>query len=425
MAAGGTGGHVYPAIAIADALREQLGTVSILFAGTRDRMEWTAVPKAGYAISPIWISGFHRRLTLRNMLFPLKVLVSLVQSLALMIRFRPDLVIACGGFVSGPVGWVAARCGKRLVIQEQNSYPGVTNRMLAKDAEMIFTAFEDAADFFPAEKPIRLTGNPIRTSMQLGDAAEGRKTYGLDPSRPCVLVLGGSGGAREINDILLRKLPEILGRLKLQVIWQCGPAYIESVQNRLQVMMNEGVLEAESTKMQAEPTQQGDIAEHAHPVATSSIRDLHVSGYLKTIADAYSAADLVITRAGAGTCSELMVLGKPALLIPSPNVAGDHQTKNARSMVAQGAAVMLKESELDDRLVPTIEDLMQSPERLATLATAARSVAKPNAAREIAQECLRRLSGGQPPAQQEEHTQEQPPAKPEEHTQEPKPGGGA
>jgi len=390
MAAGGTGGHVYPAIAIADALRSQLDSVSVLFAGTKDRMEWVAVPKAGYPITPIWISGFHRRLTLRNLLFPLKVMVSLVQSLKLMIQFKPDLVIACGGFVSGPIGWAAARCGKRLMIQEQNSYPGVTNRMLAKDADLIFTAFEDAAAYFPAEKPVILTGNPIRQSMRVGDPAKGKKTYGLDPGKPCLLVLGGSGGAREINEALLRTLPELLGRLNLQVIWQCGPAYIESVQARLRTMLENGVFDGTlSDGTLSDGTE--DFSHSSSDVSNVQVPGLHVSGYLKTIADAYSAADLVITRAGAGTCSELMVLGKAALLIPSPNVAGDHQTKNAQSMADEGAAVVLAEAELEDQLVSTIEELIQSPERLVKLASAAKVLAKPNAAHEIAWECLKRL----------------------------------
>lgn len=353
LAAGGTGGHVYPAISIADALRAANPDTSVLFVGTRDRMEWEAVPKSGYDIKSVWISGFHRRLTPQNLLFPFKLATSLMQSWLILRRFRPDVVVACGGFAAGPVGWVAARMNIPVVIQEQNSYPGVTNRLLARHAEIIFTAFPDAASFLPKEK-IRLEGNPVRSQLQKTEKTEAMASFGLDDDSPVLLVLGGSGGALAINKAMLDQLDELHDALGLQIIWQCGEKYFKNLRNEL------------------------DEEEYSN---------LKLVPYIDDMTAAYSAADLVLTRAGAGTCSELMMLGQPAILVPSPNVAGDHQAKNAKSMTDSGAAIRLDEKNLDT-LSAEIKKLIFNENRLSEMAGAMKKLAKPDAAKIIANEII-------------------------------------
>ncbi len=357
MAAGGTGGHVYPAIAIADSLRKKMGDAEILFVGTRDRMEWETVPKYGYEIKSVWISGFHRRFTMKNLLFPFKVLVSLIQSLMILRSFRPDLVISCGGFASGPIGWVASKLSVPLFIQEQNSYPGVTNRLLSKYAAGIFTAFDEASNYLPAEK-IVLTGNPIRSGIESSDIESSRQKFGFSSTRKTILILGGSGGAKAINEIMFKEHEKLHNSGNLQIIWQCGKHYFESL-NR-------------SIDLQKYP-------------------NLRLMPFIEEMPAAYDVADLVITRAGAGTCSELMNLGQPALLIPSPNVAGNHQYKNARSMADANAADLLDESDLQDHFTDRILELINDPQRLDKMSNAMRKLAKPQAADHIANEILSRI----------------------------------
>lgn len=349
MAAGGTGGHVYPAIAIADALRELNPKTSFLFAGTRNRMEWETVPSYGYKIKPIWISGFHRRLTLKNLLFPFKLVVSLIQSFQILRAFKPDAVVACGGFVCGPIGWAAARSGITLVLQEQNSYPGVTTRLLAKEASLIFTAFEEAAGYLPAGK-VELTGNPVRNTIELSDKQASLDKFNLSGDKPVLLVLGGSGGAKAINDIMLQSAPQFQEN-GIQVIWQCGEKYADALHRKLD---------------------------------SSDYPDLQLHAYLHDMPAAYGAADLVVTRAGAGTCSELMNIGKPAILIPSPNVAGDHQTKNAASLSRIGAADVLKEEQLHTEFFDHVSRLIKDEPQLLAMSVQMKSQAKPDAAATIA-----------------------------------------
>ena len=350
MAAGGTGGHVYPALAIADAIKKRQPDAEILFVGTRDRMEWSAVPNHGYNIKPIWISGLHRRLTFKNLLFPVKLIVSLFQSLLLIRNFRPDIVIACGGFVSGPVGRVAAAMGIPLFLQEQNSFPGVTNRLLAEHAEEIFTAFEEAENHLPKEKTT-LTGNPVRNQIRTTNRDEGLKAFGFKAEAPVLLVMGGSGGAKALNDAMIEHLPALHDRENMQIIWQCGAAYIDSVRKRID---------------------------------PEKYENLRLTEYIDEMPNAYAAADLVVTRAGAGTCSELAAVGQPAVLVPSPNVAGDHQTQNARSFEKAGAALLLKEENLQQSLFSMVSDLIRDTEKLKEMQQAMNRLAKPGAADTIA-----------------------------------------
>lgn len=352
VAAGGTGGHVYPGIAVADALREKHPDAEILFVGTRDRMEWKAVPRAGYPIRSIWISGFHRRLTVKNLLFPVRLAVSLMQSARLIREFRPDLVLCCGGFAAGPVGWVAARRGIPLFLQEQNSWPGVTTRLLASRATLIFTAFEEADRHLPEEK-VMLAGNPVRKGFGGVERSEARARFGLQPEGEVLLILGGSGGSGSLNEIVERHLPVLAGEWRLQIIWQCGPRYFEGLSRR--------------------------IRQGKYPT-------LRLVKFIDDMAAAYAAADLSVSRAGAITCSELMLTGTPSLLIPSPVVAGDHQRKNAMAMVEQGAAVLLSEEEAADRLGEAVHSLLREKEKLARMSEEARSLARPDAADRIVRE---------------------------------------
>jgi len=352
LAAGGTGGHVYPAIAIADAIKDRSPDSEILFVGTRDRMEWQTVPKSGYEIKSVWISGFHRRLTPQNLLFPVKLLTSIIQSYSILNSFKPDVVISCGGFAAGPIGWVAAKKGIPIVIQEQNSYPGVTNKLLAKHASMIFTAFEDAADYLPKEK-ISLTGNPVRKQLTKSDRSISLEQFGFKKKRPVLLVLGGSGGALALNNAIKEHIEELHDSLGIQIIWQCGKKYYDGLKQTVDVEEFSG---------------------------------LRLVPYIENMPAAYSAADLVLTRAGASTCSELMLLGQPAILVPSPNVAGDHQSKNAQSMVDAGAAVRLNEKKLVGKLPDTVKQIIFDHEKLNKMSKAMSGLAKPNAASTIAKE---------------------------------------
>lgn len=354
IAAGGTGGHVYPAIAIADAIRAADEEAELLFVGTRNHMEWDAVPRAGYNIVNIWISGFHRRWTLKNLLFPVKLLTSLLQSFNILGEFRPQAVVSCGGYVAGPVGWMAARRGIPLVIQEQNSYPGVTNRLLAKHAERIFTAFEDADRWLPEEKT-RLTGNPTRRELGRAGRMESIDHFDFTSDRPVLLVLGGSGGALTINEAMKAHIDELHEELGLQIIWQCGSGYFDDLRRT---------------------------------VKPGQYARLRLTDYLYRMAEAYEAADLVVSRAGALSCSELALTGTPSILIPSPNVAGDHQTRNARSMSDNGAAVLLEDGEARETLGRLVRELIRSEEKLREMNRAALEMARPDAAETIAREII-------------------------------------
>ncbi len=354
IAAGGTGGHVYPAIAIADALKAEDSATEILFVGTRNHMEWRAVPKAGHEIVNVWISGFHRRLTLKTLLFPVKLITALTQSLKIISSFNPNVVVSCGGYVAGPIGWVAGKKGIPIVIQEQNGFPGVTNRLLAKFANKIFTAFKEAEKFLPADK-ITITGNPTRNTLTAVDKKAGLQTYGFEDSKPVLLIMGGSGGAKSINEAIKENLDALHNAAGLQIIWQCGSRYYEAIS--------------------------AEIDQAKYP-------RLRLTEFIDDMPEAYAAADLVISRAGAGSCSEFMLTGIPSVLIPSPNVAGDHQTENAKAMVEAGASELLKDEDAKNALPKLVNSLISDQEKLKKMNQAALSLAKPNAAKEIAKEIL-------------------------------------
>jgi UDP-N-acetylglucosamine--N-acetylmuramyl-(pentapeptide) pyrophosphoryl-undecaprenol N-acetylglucosamine transferase len=351
IAAGGTGGHVYPAIAIADAIKNENADSEILFVGTKNHMEWKAVPKAGYKIKSVWISGFHRRLTLKNMLFPLKLVTSMVQSFGIVSSFKPQVMVSCGGYAAGPVGWVAGKRGVKVVIQEQNSFPGVTNRMLAKFASRIFTAFKEAAKYLPSDKIVE-SGNPTRNTLDKVEKKIGLNSFNFDDSKPVLMVLGGSGGARSINEAVKENLDKLSD---LQVIWQCGNRYIDALMKEVDLENN---------------------------------KNIRLTAFIDNMPEAYAAADLIVSRAGASSCSEFMMTGKPSVLIPSPNVAGDHQTQNAQSMVDAGASELLKDTDAINALPELVHSLIRDQEKLKEMNKAALRLAKPDAAKMIAKEIL-------------------------------------
>ena len=352
MAGGGTGGHVYPAIAIADAVKRLRPDARVVFAGTEDRLEARAVPEAGYALHPITAQGVQRRLTAKNLMAPVRVLQGLVQSWRLVGSIQPDVAVGTGGYVSGPVLLAAWLRGRPLLIQEQNAYAGVTNRLLARLAHRIHLAFPEAKDWVPAGRA-EVSGNPTRRSLREADPGEARSALQLPADGRVVLVMGGSLGSAALNEAVETNVDTLLSEDDVYVLWQTGTRYHEAINDRVD----------------------------ARP-------QLRLMEYIDRMDRAYAAADLVVCRAGALTCSELMVTGTPAVLVPSPNVVADHQTKNARSMERTGAAQLLPEAELADRFVDVVHDLLHNADARAQMAKAAREMARPEAAETIARDVL-------------------------------------
>lgn len=360
IAGGGTGGHVYPAIAIADELRERFPEASILFVGAKGRMEMEKVPKAGYSIKGLWISGFQRRLTLSNLLFPIKLLWSYFRAWILVSRFKPDLAIGVGGYASGPVLHVASIKKIPTLIQEQNSYAGVTNRLLGKRADKICVAFEGMDRWFP-ESRVRITGNPVRKDLMDidGKREEAQSHFGLSGGRPVLLVLGGSLGARAINESIHEHAEHLLEE-GFELLWQCGARYFDEVQERLS-------------------------GHEAH---------LQVHPFIERMDLAYAVADLVIARAGAISVSEIAAAGRPAVFIPSPHVAEDHQTKNAKAFVDKDAALLISDDRAKDELPDVVLGLLNDPDERKRLAANMKAASFKDPADGIAQEAILTMEGG-------------------------------
>ncbi|WP_121964214.1 undecaprenyldiphospho-muramoylpentapeptide beta-N-acetylglucosaminyltransferase [Myroides sp. N17-2] len=346
LSGGGTGGHIYPAIAIANEIKSRYPDAEILFVGAENKMEMQKVPQAGYKIEGLWISGIQRKLTVDNLAFPFKLISSLWKSSKIIKKFKPDVVIGTGGFASGAVVKVAAGKGIPTLIQEQNSFPGITNKLLGKKANKICVAYDNLGRFFPESKIIK-TGNPVRSDLlNVGsNKEEGILSFGLDMNRPILLVLGGSLGARRINQLIEDNLEEIR-RKNIQVIWQCGKLYYD-----------------EYKKYQTE--------------------DVRVFAFIEKMNLAYGIADYVISRAGASSISELALVGKPVIFIPSPNVAEDHQTKNAMSIVNEEGAILIKEAELKEKFLSTFSALVENKDLQMKLGANFRRLALPNATSDI------------------------------------------
>ena len=350
ISGGGTGGHIFPAISIANELKLRYPTCEILFVGAEDRMEMQKVPEAGYKIEGLWISGIQRRLTAKNLLFPVKLVKSLWKARDIIKKFQPDVVIGTGGFASGPLLQMANRENIPTLIQEQNSYPGITNKLLAKGANIICTAYPDMERFFPSEK-IVLTGNPVRQDLLdvTSKREEAQSFFGIDPSRKTVLVLGGSLGARKINQLIEENLKEF-EKHNLQLLWQTGSIYFE------------------------------EYSKYAEN------KNIQTFAFLKRMDLAYAAADIIISRAGAGTVSELCIVGKPVVFIPSPNVAEDHQTKNAMAVAESDAAIVLSESHLEQGFRSIFFPLVETDEKMKSLARNIKKLEKPFATANIVNE---------------------------------------
>ncbi len=358
ISGGGTGGHIFPAIAIANAIKAKRPDADILFVGAKGKMEMEKVPRAGFKIEGLWISGFQRKLTLRNLLFPVKLLSSLLRASQIIRSFKPDVAVGVGGYASGPLLEMATRKGIPALIQEQNSYAGVTNRLLAKKVQRICVAYENMERYFPQEKLV-LTGNPVRSDLTEVSATreEALAHFGLDSAKKTLLLFGGSLGARTLNQAMAASTAALREREDVQVLWQCGRLYVKDFK-------------------QSE---------------TAQLPNVQMQAFIDRMDLAYKMADLVVCRAGALTISELQLVGKPAMLVPSPNVAEDHQTKNALALVERDAAIMLPDAEAKARMVPEALALLDHPERLQELATNVYAMAKTDAAERIAEEVLNLL----------------------------------
>ena len=354
LSGGGTGGHIYPAVATAEALTRRLGAegVEILFVGAEGKMEMEKVPALGYNIVGLPVAGLQRRLTLRNLAVPFKVVASILKARRLLRSFRPDVTIGFGGYASGPILKAAQKAGIPTVIQEQNSFAGVTNKLLAKRAAKICVAYDGMERFFPAEKIVH-TGNPLRGSF--GGAVDHTAAlahFGLEEGKPVVLVVGGSLGSRTLNEMVKANLDRIVSEGKVQLIWQNGKYY---------------------------------DSEMATFCAQRSLTGVWRGAFIDRMDYAYEAATVVVSRSGACSVSELCLVGKPTVFVPSPNVAEDHQTHNAMALVSKGAAEIVKDSEAVERGFAVVEALVGDSARLASLATNIKALAIADSADRVAE----------------------------------------
>jgi undecaprenyldiphospho-muramoylpentapeptide beta-N-acetylglucosaminyltransferase len=358
ISGGGTGGHIFPALSIANSLKELCPDAEILFVGAEGKMEMERVPAAGYKIIGLPVAGLQRSLSAKNLALPAKVIKSIRKAGEIIRDFKPDVAVGVGGYASAPLLWSASHKGIPCLIQEQNSYAGLTNKILAKRAKCICTAYEGMERFFPADRII-LTGNPIRKEIAPATAAEreeGYRFYGLDPHKKTLFVVGGSLGCGTLNRVMRDWVEHRAAGADYQVIWQCGKGYKAGV---------DAFMEGRS------------------------VPNLFYTDFIKRMDLAYAVADLLVSRAGAGTISELCVAGKATIFVPSPNVAEDHQTHNAMALVEKNAAMMVRDAEADAKLLDTVEGLIDDEARLADLETNILKLARKDASEVIAKEVLK------------------------------------
>jgi UDP-N-acetylglucosamine--N-acetylmuramyl-(pentapeptide) pyrophosphoryl-undecaprenol N-acetylglucosamine transferase len=353
ISGGGTGGHIFPAIAIADEIKRRNPSADILFVGAKGKMEMEKVPAAGYKIEGLTIAGLQRKLTFSNFLLPFKIIKSLLGARSIIKNFKPQVVIGVGGYASGPTLKAATMLGIPTLVQEQNSFPGKTNKLLAKNVNTLCTAYEGLERFFPKEK-IRLTGNPVRFEMVniAGKRQEAFDFYKLDSAKKTILVIGGSLGARTLNQAMMEHY-SLLQDNNVQVLWQCGKLYFES------------------------------LSEQLNGKETDSIKMVQ---FIDRMDLAYAIADVIISRAGAISVSELCLIAKPIILVPSPNVSEDHQTKNAMALVDKNAALLVKDIEAKEKLIPTAIGLLDNELLRAELSTEITKLGKPKATESIVDE---------------------------------------
>ncbi len=331
MSGGGTGGHIFPAIAIADGIKAKLSDVDILFVGAKGRMEMEKVPQAGYPIQGLWISGIQRSLTLKNLIFPFKLLNSLLKARRIVRQFQPDVVVGTGGYASGPLLKAAANAGFPTLILEQNSYPGITNRWLGKVVDVVCTAYDGMEKYFPAGR-IVITGSPIRENIRKMKVttAEARKFFGLEGNRKTLLIIGGSQGARRINEAVVQQVEQLLAT-GMQILWQTGKLSLEMAEKSL---------------------------------LNSRLRNrVIVKDFIYEMDKAYAAADVVVSRAGAIAIAEIIQMNKPAVFIPLPSAAEDHQTRNAKALVEKEAALLLEEKNAHRDFHEVVNSLMRDEEK--------------------------------------------------------------
>ena len=355
ISGGGTGGHIFPALAIAKAIEKKVADVEFLFVGAEDRMEMEKIPAAGYKIVGLWISGLQRNLSSRNLLFPFKVMSSLVKARKILKKFKPDLAIGTGGYASGPLLFAAANNGVPSLIQEQNSYPGITNKILSKYVQKVCVAYDNMERFFGNEKLI-ITGNPIREDILDFEAKieEGRNKFNIDSSKPTVLVVGGSLGARTINNAIAENI-EFFKTADVNLIWQTGISFQDKSQEIIKGVNASGI--------------------QAHT-------------FIKEMDLAYAAADVIVSRAGAIAISELCCVAKPIILVPSPNVSENHQYKNAQSLVNKNAALLVEDKEASRKLVSTLMELVEDKTLQLSLSSNIKKLAVKNAADEDSRNCI-------------------------------------
>ena len=327
ISGGGTGGHIFPAVAIAKSIEERISNVEFLFVGAQDRMEMHKIPAFGYKIRGLWISGFQRKFDFKNLIVPFKLIHSVLKSVNIINKFNPDIVIGTGGYASGPLIYTASKKGIPAIIQEQNSYAGITNKILGNYVEKICVAYEGMNSFFPKDKII-LTGNPIRKDiLECHDKKEqGLISFDIDASKSTILVFGGSLGARTINNTILNNI-KVFQEMNVNLIWQTGLDFYKTAKKCIDDINIKGIT--------------------SHP-------------FIKDMSEAYAVSDIIISRAGAITISELCCVGKPVILVPSPNVAENHQYKNAQSLVNKNAALLVEDRESNRKLVDTVKNLIRN-----------------------------------------------------------------
>ena len=358
VSGGGTGGHIFPAVSIANAIKAEYPDAEILFVGAEGRMEMQRVPAAGYKIIGLPIAGFDRKNLLKNVVVLYKIAKSQWKARKIIKEFRPHVVVGVGGYASGPTLKTAGQMGIPTLIQEQNSYAGVTNKLLAKSAKKICVAYDGMERFFPAEKIIK-TGNPVRQNLLDAKVTktEATESFGLDPKKRTVLVIGGSLGARTVNESILQHIEDIREAKDVQFIWQTGKYYSEEI--------------------------------HMALAKEDPVQNMKVTDFISNMDNAYAAADLVISRAGASSISELCLLKKPCILVPSPNVAEDHQTKNALALSTKGAAIFVKDSDARNELIPLALKTVVDDAQLASLSENVGKLAYHDSAKKIADEVVK------------------------------------
>jgi UDP-N-acetylglucosamine--N-acetylmuramyl-(pentapeptide) pyrophosphoryl-undecaprenol N-acetylglucosamine transferase len=351
FAGGGTGGHLFPAVAVAEKIREKIPGADIMFIGVKNKIEGKVIPGLGFKFKPIWIKGFNRGSVLRNILFPLKLFVSSIQSFLINLSFQPKVAVGSGGYVAGPAIYTAYITGAKVILLESNSYPGVTTRLLEKYADEIHISFEESRRFLKNKNRIYYSGNPVRQSLSLSDRDEAKVKYNLKKGKRTLLALGGSLGAGKINKSVEAALP-LFERYHVQLIWQTGKDYYDSYKHY-------------------------------------ASENIYISPFIDDMNAAYSACDLLVSRAGATTVAEIAVLGIPAILMPSPNVAENHQYYNAKYLADNRAAVLIEDKDAEDKLEAVVEDLLLNEGKLNQLKQNARKCGKKNAADVIADRVIK------------------------------------